>query len=369
MKHIGNIETVIEPIIGAPHTDYYRNKVQFPISSSEDRLFPAFYQPRSHRAIDISDYCKLQPEVMNQIAVDACDVLSELGETAYNEVLREGNIRHLLIRKSSIDGSVLLCVICRLGYLCDENRFIKKMCDLHPEISTIVTNKNETEGNEILSETHRVIYGSGYIEDVIADVPVNIAYDSFYQINQESTENLYRCVKDFASVKENDVVVDLYCGAGTIGLSCSGNDCVLIGVDVIGRSIESARNAASQLGRKNAEFVIGDSSYLQTIIENGIRPSLIITDPPRKGCSSSVIQSIISSKTEKIVMVSCNPSTLARDLKLLMDGGYNLDKIQPVDMFPRTKHVETVCCLYHQKKDFFFVPYEPKDAEYLKKTK
>ena len=342
LRRIGDVNIEVQTIIGSPSVDRYRNKVQFPVSSSGNRMYPAFYQPRSHRPLDTSGSCKLQPELMNLIATDVCDVLSEIGEDSYNEETRMGNIRHLLIRKSSIDDSVLLCIICRTGKIKNENQFIKRISALHPQITSIVLNKNATTGNEIISDEYRVIFGPGYIKDSVAGVPVSITYDSFYQINQESTENLYRCVKDFAAVKENEVLIDLYCGSGTIGLSSCDASIHLYGVDVVEKSIRSAEEAALKMNYQNAQFVLGDSSYLEEMLNKEIRPDVIITDPPRKGCSPAVINSILASKADRIVMVSCNPATLARDLKLLIEGEYSVIKAQPVDMFPRTKHVETV---------------------------
>ena len=368
LSRIGDLHIEVNTIIGAPETDHYRNKVQFPIASENGRLFPAFYQPRSHRAINIADSCKLQPDIMNNIASDSCSILSKLGETAYDETTHKGNIRHLLIRKSSLNGNVLLCVICCNGKIINEKRFINEIRQMYPNIATIVINENRTLGNEIISGKNHVIYGEGYIQDEINGVPVKISYDSFYQINQKSTELLYNCVRRFAEIKENEVVIDLYCGAGTIGLSCCDDSTNLIGVDVVDRAIQSAQEAAKKLGYEKARFYRSDSSFLTDITMKGIEPDLIITDPPRKGCSPAVIDAILLSKPNRIIMVSCNPATLARDLRLLVDGGYEIIEVQPFDLFPRTKHVETVCCLYHQKKDFIPVPYEPKDASYLKRS-
>ena len=366
LRRIGGLTVSVDPIVPSPDADGYRNKVQFPVSEIEGRLVPCFYYQRSHRSIDISDSCLLQPSVMNRIAVAACEVLTELGESAYDEKTQTGNIRHLLLRRSSVDGSILLCVICFDGKVRNEDVFVEKLTSAYPDLKTIVINRNKKPGNGILTGDHRIIYGSGHIDDVLCGVPAEITYDTFFQINHDSTENLYNCVREFSGIGDHQTVIDLYCGTGTIGLSCCNTDTKLYGIETTERSIESAKKAAKLMGYENAEFICGDAGKIRELVDQGITADVIITDPPRKGCSEEVLEAMADSGTEKIVMVSCNPSTLARDLKFLCERGFVTKKIRPFDLFPRTKHVETVCCLYHQKKDFISVPYEPKDASYLK---
>jgi len=346
LKRIGGISADVNRIIPSPSETEYRNKVQFPISSENGRLFPCFYYSRSHRKLDISDSCLLQPRIMNELAVYTCEILTSIGETAYDEETRKGNIRHLLIRKSSIDDSLLMCIISYRGNLTEEDKMVSALTSRYPNLKTIIINTNKTTGNEILSDNYRIIHGDGFISDEICGVPANITYDSFFQINHDATENLYNCVKEYADLQGHQTMIDLYCGTGTIGLACCSNgDSQLHGIDVTEKSIESAISAANTLGYSKAHFYKGDSRMIEQLISRNILPDVIVTDPPRKGCSFDVLDSIVSSNAQKVIMVSCNPSTLARDLKYLVENGYSIMNIQPFDLFPRTKHVETVVLL------------------------
>ena len=348
VRRIGGIDVNINPIVGAPSDKYYRNKVQFPIVSNGNELLPAFYQARSHRLVSIIDACKLQPILLNKIAVSACKILSRLNETAFDEEHSTGNIRHVLLKKSSLNDDVLLCVITFNGRVNNEKAFVSELVNEYPNVKTIVINKNKQRANTIISDEYRIIYGPGYIEDEICGVPAKITYDSFFQINHESTEQLYNFIKEIANVKKGENVIDLYCGTGTIGLSCSTPETNLVGIEVVSRAIESAKEAAERIGYKNAKFIKGDASVISELLDTGFEPDVVITDPPRKGCSKEVLEAITESRVNQIIMVSCNPSTLARDLRYLVDKGYIVKSVTPFDLFPRTKHVETVCCLYHQ---------------------
>ena len=369
LNRIGGLSVKVSQIVPSPDVDGYRNKVQFPVSERDGQLIPGFFYQRSHRIIEIADSCLLQPGIMNSIAVYACDLMTAAGETAYDEISLKGNIRHLLLRRSSIDGSILLCVICRNGKIRGEESFVSRLTAEFPDIRTVVINQNDKAGNGILTDRHRIIMGPGYIEDSICGVPAKLTYDSFFQINHASTENLYRCVKECCDIKDGQTVIDLYCGTGTIGLSSCDRSTRLFGIEVTPKAVESAREAAVEMGFDRAEFICGDSGKVRELVSRGIIADVVITDPPRKGCSAEVLEALVGSKAPKIVMVSCNPSTLARDLKHLCENGYSVISVQPYDLFPRTKHVETVCCLYHQKKEFISVPYEPRNADYLKKNK
>ncbi|MBP0985949.1 MAG: 23S rRNA (uracil(1939)-C(5))-methyltransferase RlmD [Oscillospiraceae bacterium] len=363
LRRIGGLSVSVDDIVPSPDVDGYRNKVQFPVSEIGGRLVPCFYYQRSHRAIDISDSCLLQPSIMNRIAVSACEALTDLNESAYDEKTGSGNIRHLLLRRSSRDGSILLCVICFNGRLRNETEFIERLTTEYPELKTIVVNRNSRPGNGILTADHRVICGSGHIEDELCGVPAEVTYDTFFQINHDSTENLYNCVKEYSSIGDGQTVIDLYCGTGTIGLSCSRPDTRLYGIETTAKSIESAKAAAKAMNYDRAEFICGDSGKIKELLQQGVVADVIITDPPRKGCSEEVLEAMATSGTERIVMVSCNPSTLARDLKYLCERGFVIQEIKPFDLFPRTKHVETVvllCRKAEQADRHIVVNYEPR---------
>ncbi len=344
LQRIGGISAPVNPILPSPAVDEYRNKVQFPISADEEgKLYPCFYSARSHRAVRTADCCRLQPQIMNSVAVTACRLLTETGATAYDESSCSGLVRHLLIRRSSLDGALLVCIVVNSKDYALPSSVVEGLTGLYPDIRTIVVNHNTVKGNVILSSHCRNAYGPGYIEDEICGVPVRVTALSFFQINHASTELLYDTVKRMADLKEGETLIDLYCGAGTIGLSASGANNQLYGIEVIPDAVESAVKAAEAMGRSGTtHFICGDTTELEELSKSGVHPDVIVTDPPRKGCSPEVLSNMIEAHPEWIVMVSCNAATLARDLKYLVSNGYAIVETQPVDLFPRTKHIETV---------------------------
>lgn len=346
LTRLGGLNVPVEPVLPSPITEAYRNKVQFPVAQENGVLYPGFYSARSHRVVRITGCCSLQPSVLNEIAERICSLLTEEGATAYNELSHKGLVRHILLRQSSVDGSILLCLVLNSKSHMISSALITKIRKEYPLISTIILNYNTAVGNAILSNTCQTVYGPGYIEDEICGVPVRLTALSFFQINHSSTERLYNVIKEYADIQPGESLIDLYCGAGTIGLSVSGQENKLYGIEIIPDAIDSASLAAQRMGREStAEFICGDSAAISDLLAAGVTPDVIITDPPRKGCSESVLKDMISASPSRIVMVSCNASTLARDLKYLCSSGYNIEKVQPVDLFPRTKHVEAVCLL------------------------
>ncbi len=344
LKRIGGLDAEVQRIIPSPSVERYRNKIQFPVSQDEEgRLFPGFYSARSHRVVRTAEHCSLQPEIMNRIAVRACELLTASGASAYDEKTFKGLVRHILIRQSSVDGSVLMCIVVNSKEYSLPQTVVDSLISEFSCIKTIVTDHNCTRGNEILSSDCRTVWGNGYVKDEICGVPVRVTALSFFQINHASTELLYGTVKEMAELKAGEVLFDLYCGAGTIGLSASGPETELYGIEVIPDAVKSAEHAAEEMGRSGrSRFICGDSSEMKELSEKGIHPDVIITDPPRKGCSVEVLSNMVAATPERIVMVSCNAATLARDLKHLVENGYQVDRVQPFDMFPRTKHVESV---------------------------
>ena len=345
LQRIGKIDHPVEDILFTDAINQYRNKAQFPIGNDGTHLYHGFYAPRSHRLLSFPSACKLQPAIFDEIAKKACSILEKHNCSAYDEQSHFGLIRHILIRQSSISGNILVSFIINGSNLPNQEQIVSELVSEFPDITSISIDKNTRKGNTILTPNYTTIYGDSYIEDEILDVPVNISPLSFFQINHTSTELLYSRIKDIVSELEPKTIVDLYCGTGTIGLAVTSDNQNLYGIEIIPDAISSAISSAEKMGRTNAHFICGDSGEIKTLIDKGIIPDLIITDPPRKGCSPEVLEQIIRSNCANLIMVSCNAATLARDLQILVQNGYVINSIQPLDMFPRTKHVETIVFL------------------------
>lgn len=345
LQRIGKIDHSVNEILYTDKIDQYRNKAQFPIGNNDGHLFHGFYAPRSHRLLYFPAACKLQPSIYDEVAKTACSILENHNCSAYDEQNHVGLVRHILVRQSSISNKILVSFIINGSSLPDQEQIVSELVSEFPDITSISIDINTQKGNTILTPNYKTIYGDSFIEDEILGVPVNITPLSFFQINHSSTELLYSTIKEMVSELRPRSVIDLYCGAGTIGLAVTSDNQDLYGIEIIPDAISSAISSAEKMGRKNAHFICGDSGEIKTLIDKGVIPDLIITDPPRKGCSPEVLKQIIRSDCANLIMVSCNAATLARDLQILVHNGYEINTIQPLDMFPRTKHVETIALL------------------------
>ena len=346
LSRIGGLNADIADCLPSPDIERYRNKAQYPVFNSENGLDFGFYSRRSHRVVHMDD-CLLEPEIMHRTARCACDILSDMGLSAYDEISHKGLVRHLLMRRSS-NGDLLLCIVINGRSFKGETEFANRLAGEIVEIKTVVINENTKPDNVILGEHFRTIYGDGFIEDTLCGVPVRLYSPSFFQINKPSAELLYDEVFKFASPREGDTVLDLYCGAGTIGLSIAARVKLgtLIGAETVPEAVDAARLAAQRMGIANCEFLTADAGAAAAeIAKHGLRPDIAITDPPRKGCSPETLDALLEMSPQKLVMVSCNAATLARDLKYLTANGYTLGRVQPVDLFPRTGHIEVACTL------------------------
>lgn len=339
LQRIGKIDFPVEPTVPSPITESYRNKVQFPVTMD---MAPGFFARRSHRTVDAASCCKLQPDILNRIAIDTANILKSAGLTAYNEVTGKGLVRHLYLRQSSL-GEIMLCIVVNGNGLPGEDAIAQKLRNIHPEIKTFVINTNRTRGNAILGKKFRNIWGDGRINDNLAGVDLSISAPSFFQVNKQSAENLYSIIAGLASPEKSDIVLDLFCGTGSIGLSLAHKCKELIGVETIPEAIEDAKKNAGNNGLANCRFICSTAAEAaDALSKEGLKPDIVITDPPRSGCEESTLHTMLSMSPRRIVMVSCNAATLARDLRILIDGGYRLEVVKPLDMFPRTNHVE--CC-------------------------
>lgn len=337
---LGGLSPEFLPIQGSESPECYRNKLQMPVSKQDGRTVCGFYSERSHRVIPV-DKCALQPELFAEITRFVTEQADRLRISVYNEEKHEGVLRHIYLRQGHYSGEVCLCLVARRK-VPEFERLAKAAAERFPEITGVVFNINRDRTNVILGEEEQVLFGRAEIKDTMCGVNVEISPKSFYQVNTPAAEALYRQAAEFAR-PEGKLLLDLYCGAGTIGLSMAGKARRLIGAEIVPQAVENARENAERNSVKNAEFICADAGQAaQQLERSGERPDVIILDPPRKGCSEDTLTACAGMQPERIVMISCNAATAARDCKRLAELGYTAAMVRPFDLFPRTSHVECV---------------------------
>ncbi len=339
--HIGGLTPDFEKIISSPNLTRYRNKAQYPVKRENGILNIGFYAKKSHRVIDGGD-CLLQPEEFTVITEILRDFINKNNITVYSEELGKGLIRHLYLRKAFKTGQIMVCIVINGTSLPYCDSLIEELKKVEG-FKTLVINKNCNNTNVVLGDESEIVFGDGYITDVLCDVKVKISPLSFYQVNRDGAELLYKKAMEYACLTGNENILDLYCGTGTIGLSMANKVNSLIGVEIVPQAIEDAKENALINNIHNSRFICADAANaaIQLKKEN-IKPEVIILDPPRKGCSEDLLNTVSQISPDRIVYVSCDPATLARDAKRLLPLGYTVQKVTPVDMFPRTAHVESV---------------------------
>lgn len=288
----------------------------------------------------------------NEIASFIVEMLNKYNIKPYDEHTQKGIVRHVYLRKAQVTGQIMLCLVCTQKNFknCDELIFSVK--DKFPEITTIIININNKFTNVVLGNENEVVYGNGKITDFLCGVEIEISPHSFYQVNHDGAEQLYGIAKKSLELTTDDILLDMYCGTGSIGLSMADSIKALVGVEIIPQAVENAKINAEKHGIKNARFICADAKEAANrLLNEGFVPTAIVVDPPRKGCDEDTLNAIIKMSVPKISMISCNPSTAARDCKYLCEHGYDVKFVQPFDMFPRTKHVETVVLL--SRKDVY----------------
>ncbi|MBO7197071.1 MAG: 23S rRNA (uracil(1939)-C(5))-methyltransferase RlmD [Clostridia bacterium] len=351
-KKSGLDEVKIMPIVGSPCEKEYRNKAQYPVSCDKDgRYVIGFYAPKSHRVTEAAD-CPLAPEIFGRIIESIRTFLAENGISVYDEQSGEGLIRHIYLRRGEISGEVLLTLVINGDTLPHSDRLVARLNESFPELVGILLNINKENTNIILGERFLTLYGRDYIFDTLGNVALKITAPSFYQVNHDAAELLYAKAKELANPTKDDLVLDLYCGAGSIGLSMADMAGEVIGVEIVESAVECAKFNAEINHIFNASFYAGDASDTKKILEPAerirgekIKPDIVIFDPPRGGTTEELIEHITSLSPRKIVYISCNPATLARDMVILKKFGYEGNEVTPFDLFPMTGHVESVVCL------------------------
>ena len=341
---IGRLSPEFMPVIAAESPDRYRNKAQFPVSRDESgRLFAGFYAKRSHRAAEAED-CLLLPEVFIRVRDFIIDFCNERGVTAYDEQTGEGLLRHIFLRRGVHSGELMAALIVTSAD-CAElfTKLARLAAERFPELRSFMLNVNPDNTNVILGRETLTLYGKDHILDTMCGKTVSVSLHSFYQINTVQAERVYGQAAEFAGLTGSETLLDLYCGAGTIGLSMADSAKKLIGVEVIPQAIENAKANAAMNGIANAEFICADAGEAARLLfERGERPDVIIADPARKGCTRDTLEYMAKMAPQRIVMISCNPATAARDCAILGELGYATEKCRAADFFPRTNHVECV---------------------------
>ncbi len=348
---LGHIEITPEEIIKSGRENRYRNKAQYPVRLENGKLSIGFFAQNSHRVIDCDD-CMLQPKEFGKIVSAFRKWIEKNNISVYNEETHKGLLRHIYIRKAFETNQVMVCAVINGHNLPKKDDLIVSLLRCTDNIASITVNENTNDSNVILGKKCYTLWGSDYIEDVLCGIKVRISPLSFYQINRDQAEKLYYKAAEYAELTENDTLLDLYCGAGTIGLSMAKKVKNLIGVEIIPEAIEDAKINAEINGIDNAEFICGDAPEAAKILaDRGIKPDVIIVDPPRKGCAPELLDTIDRMNPDRLVYISCDPATLARDCAILKEKGYKVQKVTPVDMFPKTSHVETVVLLSQRRPD------------------
>lgn len=345
-RRIGGLEVPVLDILPSPDVDRYRNKVQFPVGIDKNGVpCIGFYAGRTHRIVPCPD-CKLQPSVLNEIGNALCAFFAQQGIRPYDEQSGKGLVRHIFLRRGAHSGQIMVCLVCTRAKLPHAEQLCTALRGQFPAISTILLNVNAKNTNVILGSENHILYGPGYIEDTLCGVPVRLGPLSFYQVNTLAAERLYGVAAQYAQLTPDDTLLDLYCGMGTIGLSMAGQCRELIGVEIVPEAIESAKANAARMGEAVAaksRFFCADAGQAATqLAAEGLHPDIVMLDPPRKGCDEATLSAVVRMAPRRVVYVSCNPATAARDAAWLEQNGYHAEKVQPMDLFPRTKHCECV---------------------------
>ncbi len=339
----------VEPCIGMSDPYFYRNKIQMPIGlSQKGRIITGFYKEKTHEIVPV-DKCYIENEQAEDVLTTIKDLMKKFKILPYNEDTRKGVIRHILIRTSFHKKQIMVVLVTNQDEFGGRREFVKALHLSCPSITTIVQNINTRDTNVILGEKERILYGKGYIEDSLCDVWFQISAKSFYQINPIQTEVLYSTAIKLANLNGTETVLDCYCGIGTIGLIASKHAKKVIGIEIVKEAVSDAIKNAKRNNITNETFVNEDASeYMIKYAKSKGNVDVVFMDPPRKGSDQKFLNSILTLLPKKIIYISCDPTTLARDIKIL-SSKYKIEKIQPVDMFPMTYHVETVCALTLKK--------------------
>ena len=344
LNRIGGETLENVPILDAPTCYGYRNKAQYPVSSQKGRAYAGFFKAGSHSVVE-NERCLILPAEMDQVKDIVIAHMNRFRIPAYDETAHAGLVRHIYVRRGAQSGQVLVCLAVN-GRRLPHDRELTEALKKVPGFTTLVLSVNTKKGNTILGDEFITLYGPGTIEDTLCGLSFRLSPRSFYQVNHHQAQRLYRAAIEQAGITKEDTVLDLYCGVGTITLAMASAAGRVIGVEVVPQAVEDARENAKRNGIDNAEFFCGDAGEAALALEaQGIRADVVVVDPPRKGLNADTIEALSRFAPRRIVYVSCDPATLARDVALLKERGYVLKNAMAADLFPRCAHVESIVCL------------------------
>ncbi|WP_457983311.1 23S rRNA (uracil(1939)-C(5))-methyltransferase RlmD [Bacillus paralicheniformis] len=353
LERIGKLDLsriTVHPTLGMEDPWNYRNKAQVPVGEREGGLIAGFYQQRSHEIIDMNE-CMIQQSENDRVVQAIKEICGKYGIKAYNEERHKGWLRHIMVRYGAVTGEMMVVFITRTNDFPHKAKIVEEITAAFPHVKSIVQNINPKKTNVIFGDETTVIWGEEYIYDTIGGIKFAISARSFYQVNPQQTKVLYDKALEYAELNGEETVIDAYCGIGTISLFLAKQAKKVYGVEIVPEAIEDAKRNAELNGIENAEFEVGEAEVvIPKWYEEGIKADTLVVDPPRKGCDEALLRTILEMKPKRVVYVSCNPGTLARDLRVLEDGGYETLEVQPVDMFPHTSHVECVAVLFKKDK-------------------
>ena len=331
----------------------YRNKAQYPIGMVGGEYVVGFFAPKSHRVTPIED-CPLTPEIFSDIVRELKGYFARHALTVYDEASGMGLLRHIYLRRGAVSGEILLTLVVT-EFKLPETELVSLINEKFPEVVGILLNKNDKNTNVVLGDEYKTLYGVPYIYDTLAGVRLKISAPAFYQVNHSACELLYAKAKELAAPTKSDTLLDLYCGAGSIGLSMASEAGEVIGIEIVDSAVKYARENAQANGIENAHFFTGDAAVTEKLLERAeaelgrrVEPDIIILDPPRAGCAEELVRFTAKLSPKRIVYISCNPKTLARDVEIYKSLGYVADCVYPFDLFPMTGHVESLVCLAKQ---------------------
>lgn len=343
------MDVVVNDVIGMEDPYFYRNKIQMPVGKDRfGKIITGFYKANSHVIVPI-EKCYIEDERSTAILKTIRDLMKEIRVEPYDEDKRSGVIRHILIRTSYYKKQIMVVLVTNVNSFPGQRNLVNALTLKHPEITTIVQNINKRDTNVILGNYENILYGKGFIEDSLMGINYQISSKSFYQINPRQTEKLYKAAIEAANLNKDDIVLDAYTGIGTIAILAAKHAKQVIGVEIINQAVRDALRNAKHNGINNIEFYAADvSDFINQMASQQKNIDVLFMDPPRKGADECFLKSVLTLKPKRIVYVSCEPETLARDIKIL-SSAYQIASIQPVDMFPQTHHIETVCALSLKK--------------------
>lgn len=349
LKRIGKLDIDVLPIIGSPNENYYRNKSQFPVRLNESgKAICGFYERGSHNIVNIDD-CKISSAEANTALIAIRNFIDEYKISVYDPRTHKGLIRHIYIRNSERTSETLVTIVINGSALPHYNELIAILQSKLNGFCGLLLNINTADTSLVLGKKFITLWGKDHMNDELLGVKFHISPLSFYQVNSDQAERMYSIVREYADLTKDDTVLDLYCGIGTMALIMSKQAGKAIGVELVPQAIDDAELCAKENDIENAEFICADASKAAILLkERNLAPDVIIIDPPRKGCDAETLKAIIELSPDKLIYVSCDPATLARDLKILNENGFKIDKCQPLDMFPRTPHVECVVLMSKQ---------------------